>query len=443
MLLCAVAVGCARRPPPFLLLLSVDTLRADRLGAYGQALDLTPHIDALLREATVFEFTYAPCSYTLPSVSALLTGRYPEELGIHRNISRLGADQVTLAEILQLEGWRTGGVVSNYVLRRGTGVEQGFDLFDDEFPQMEANREVPERIASVTTDAALATLDRLLDRATGGVFLWVHYQDPHGPYLPPAGRRERFLEAERRRPDGGKHLAAENRRGVGSLPAYQVVGEEREVAFYRAGYHGEIAYLDDEIGRLLAGIEARGLRESAWIVFAADHGEALGERDYWFAHGEYLDDSLVRVPLAIRIPGRPPARRDDPASLVDLLPTLLGALGMPPAASAGRDLFAGPSGKPGPIYLAALGGSPRPRYGLVLDGYKYIANIYAQGPVEELYRLGDEAMDRSGQEAARLRDMRTALAAFRDRLQRSPAESMQELSPEQKERLRRLGYLVE
>jgi hypothetical protein len=192
--------SCAPRDRPHLvLLLTVDTLRADRLLAYGGPPELAPRLNSLLADAEVFRLAYAPASYTLPSMAALHTGRYPEELGVLGNVARMGSDFATLAGVLKLHGWHTGAVVSNYVLRRGGGFAQGFDHYDATFPQLEANREMPERIAEDTTQAALAMIDQMLEDGSERLFVWVHYQDPHGPYLPPPGPR-RAPEADRRDP---------------------------------------------------------------------------------------------------------------------------------------------------------------------------------------------------------------------------------------------------
>jgi arylsulfatase len=437
------------------LLLTVDTLRADRLGAYGSPLDLTPSLDELLRDAVVFQHAYAPASYTLPSMSALLTGRYPEELGLLANISQMQGF-TTLASVLRQVDFRSGAVVSNFVLRRGVGVEQGFDLFDDTLPQREANRDVPERIAPDTTDAALRVLDDLRGRQGSGMLLWVHYQDPHGPYLPPGDLRERYLEAERRAPDGrreipvrrmpppgGDAFAAE--RGLGSIPLYQYVPDQHEAAYYRAGYDGEVRFADAEIGRLLAGVAERGLLDDALVVFTADHGEGLGEDDYWFAHGELLTDPLVRVPLAIRAPGVPAATRSDPASLVDVFPTILAWLGVEtPADYPGRDLLAptAPDAEPA-IYLATLRGARRPGFGLVADGRKYLVTYEGDEPRESLFLLGEEDRERSASEPERIGALRERLRGLRAGLRRPERERRQQLSDQEREHLRKLGYLVD
>jgi arylsulfatase len=439
------APGCGRGAPPLLLLVTSDTLRADQLGAYGAPPEQTPRLDALFAESQVFRLAYAPSGHTLPSLSALMTGRHPEELGMLENASMMGSEFTTLASVLRLHGWRTAAVVSNFVLRRGTGVEHGFELYDDHLPDREPNRDVPERRAADTTEAALAALDRLAEPPGWGAFLWVHYQDPHGPYLPPAGRRERFLEAERDAAGGRRQLALDPwSLGLGSLPLYQYVEGRYDVAFYRAGYRGEIAYLDAEVGRLLDGVAARGRLAEAIVVFTADHGEGLGERDYWFAHGEYLTDPLVRVPLALRVPGRAPELRSDPASLLDLLPTLLALAQIDvPEGYPGRDLLApGAEAAQPEIYLAALRGASLPRFGLVAEGYKYLATLRQGEAVEELYRLGDESRELGAERPGQLREMRERLERLRGELRRLPPRR-QVLSDEERERLRRLGYAVD
>jgi arylsulfatase A-like enzyme len=150
--------GGAPPPPDVLLLITVDTLRADRLGAFGSPLGLTPNLDALAEESALFTAAYAATPFTLPSLSALMTGRHPEELGIFRNESVLPETVPTLASELRDRGWQTQAVVSNFILRRSSGIGSGFDVFDDEFPQLEAVRKWPERIATGTTDAALRLL---------------------------------------------------------------------------------------------------------------------------------------------------------------------------------------------------------------------------------------------------------------------------------------------
>jgi arylsulfatase len=438
--LALAGTGCRPAPPPLVLLVTVDTLRADHLGAYGDPRGLTPRLDALAAASVVFTRAYAPASFTLPSLASLLTSRYPEEVGVDGNSSVLHPAAPTLATHLKAQGFATGAVVSNYVLRSASGFGRGFDVYDATFPQREAVRPVPERRGPETSAAALATLDRLRSEHKP-VFLWVHYQDPHGPYAPPAELRERQLPRERAQPDGGRELSvSKDQHGEGAIPKYQYLEPHREAAFYRAGYAGEVAYLDGAVGTLLDGVARRGLLEAATIVFASDHGEALGEEDYWFSHGERLSDPLVRVPFLVRGPGLDAARREDVASLLDAFPTLAARAGAPLPAGRGRDLLApGAPRQESAIYQSTLKVSEVRREALVDLGFKYM--VEARGlPRERLFRVADETRDLAASDPQALERMRAALAAARSSLARVAA-SRQQMSPEDEAALGTLGYV--
>jgi arylsulfatase A-like enzyme len=439
--------GCADAPAPRLfLLVSVDTLRADRLGVYGSDRGLTPRIDALAAESEVFGAAYAPASHTLPSVAALLTGRLPQEIGVVDNRSHLADRVPTLATELAEQGFFTGAVVSNWVLRRAAGLDAGFAVYDDRLPQEEVARAVPERLAGDTTDAALRLVAECADEPARRCFVWVHYQDPHGPYTPPGGR-ERLLARERAEPDGQRELPIlPGPFGSGGIPSYQALDGEREVAFYRAGYDAEVAYLDAEVGRLLDGVRERGLWERTVVALTADHGESLGENDYWFGHGEDLTEVLVRVPLLLRVPGRPPRARDDVASLVDLRRTLFGlATGAPGGPDErGRDLLAAdaPQGGSRPL-LATLGGSRVPRYAIVEGEFKYVVTLEEGAWHGRLHRRGDDTSDLVAPAPHVARAMRQRLEALLRSLPEARPASERALSEAERAHLRALGYLRE
>lgn len=386
--LAALLLGCGSEPRS-LFLLSADTLRADHLGSYGDPRGLTPHLDALAAESLRYERAYAPVPLTLPSLAGLLTGQHPETLGVRDNVSRVPEGVATLAQRLHGHGFRTGAAVGNGIAREYSGLATGFEVYEVQFT-LDWRPGDPER-GALTTDAALRAVDALGAGREGPLFLWVHYLDPHGPYQPPPGERERYLEIERRRLDGRRRLpVSSDARGVGAIPRYQYSAPHREVAWYRAGYAGEVAALDREIGRLLAGLAERGLLERGVLVFTADHGEALGEDDYWFAHGERLGDASVRVPLLIRIPGRPPAVRGELASLLDVAPTLAGLAGLRWEGGAGIDLLAADASRPRSLLLAAgPAASSRPAVALVGPEWKLVR----RGDEESLFRLPDETRD--------------------------------------------------
>jgi arylsulfatase len=437
-LLCVlVACETSESRPRHLVVISVDTLRLDRLGAYGSQLGLTPAIDDLAATSVRFTAAYAAAPFTLASMAAFMTGRYPEEIGVVANAAVVPPDVTTLAGWLKARGWRTGGVVSNPALRNLSGIHSGFYYYDATFPQREAVRRLPERTAIDTTTAALAMLEKLAARQTAPVFLWVHFQDPHGPYTPPDDLRDRHLATERRAVDGARRLAAsDGDRGFGTIPHYQFQPEHDEVAYYRAGYDGEVEYMDRELGRLLAALPRYLPPAETVIVFTADHGEGLGEDDYWFAHGEYLSDPLVHVPLVVRIPGRRPTTRDDVVSLVDVFPSLARLLGVDvPAGIRGRDLFApGAAAAQGFAYLATLRESSVPRFGFVRGRVRYVVSLESGGAGGGVL----PARDGSGSEDRP--DLSAELTAFRRSL-RSVPPAEQILSPPERQHLRDLGYL--
>jgi arylsulfatase A-like enzyme len=433
-------LGCSRgQPPRHLVLVTVDTLRADHVGAYGRP-GLTPALDRLAAESVVFRWAFAAAPFTLASVSAIMTARFPEDLGIYNNDLVLPPETPTLATRLRAHGFRTGAVVSNWILREAAGLNVGFDAYDARYAEREAFRNIPERTAVPTTDAALAMLERLADGGSGRVFLWVHYQDPHGPYLPPGDLRARHLADEQARPEGRRELPVlATDRGLGGIHPYQYVEGQREVAFYRAGYDGEVQHTDAEIGRLLEGIRRRLPPAETVLVVTADHGESLGELDYWFSHGETLSEGQMRVPLIVRIPGDARGVRDDVVATVDLLPTLLHALGVDDEAGGrGRDLRAG-AGR-SVAYLAALDAGHTPAFGLVGNGRRYVVSYEPEK--ETLTPLGDETPERDPS-ADELRARRSELAALRTGLARAARASRQALSADDRQRLRALGYLTD
>ena len=306
---------------PGIILVSVDTLRPDHLGCYGYGRNTSPNLDAFARESLVFENCFSQAPTTRPSCASFLTGFLPHECRIFTNSDNLPMKVVTIAEYLKARGYRTLGVSSNFVLGKGTGYDRGFDFFDNDLGDLEQVRQVPERIASKTTDAAIKMLRA---RAGRKFFMWIHYQDPHGPYTPPAPYDGMFLDPARemrRLP----FLATLS--GQGGIPSYQRLDDHDDFGFYVAQYDGEIAYFDAHFGRLLKTLKDMGLYDTSLVIFTADHGEGMGERDYFFAHGEHVYDNLIHVPLVVRAGGLSPGRRRTYVQLLDLVPTMLAFAG--------------------------------------------------------------------------------------------------------------------
>ncbi len=340
----SVPEGRARR----VIVISCDTLRPDRLGCYGHARPTSPNVDAFARDAVLYEDAWSTAPWTGPAMSALFTGRLPDEIGVPGgNRFPLPPAAITVAELARDAGYETGAVVSNWVLRRppaelgDAGVAQGFEQFDDAMTAREKNRENLERVAPDTTDAALAWLAEREKAGEDRFLLWVHYQDPHGPYTPPEADLARVRGAD---PLPTRNLpAGKTLKGKGQIPSYQLLGEERRAGAYAARYEGEIAYFDTHFGRLLDALRAKDWYGDALIVFTADHGESLGEHDYWFCHGENVHRDEVQVPLVVRFPdtaGRKAGERvRAPAGHLDLWPTMLEALGIAGEANRGLSLF--------------------------------------------------------------------------------------------------------
>ncbi len=317
------SLGCAAEPPDLLLVVT-DTLRADRLGCYGYAARTSPELDAFATGAVLFERALAASSLTAPSHASIMTSRFVGQhaIGSHNGTSRLDGEP-TLAGTLAAAGYDTAGFVGNFVLRRSTGLDTGFARYDDELPDVEPNRPTySERKAAETTDRALAWL---AGRAEAPIFLFVHYQDPHGPYLAPPPYDGRFPDLA---PEDGEPLPPLGaQEGPGGVPAYQVVDGDQRPEAYQRRYAQEVAYFDESFGRLLRAVRARG--RPLVVAFTADHAESFGEAGYWFQHGHAATPELGRVPLLLEAPGLPPGRRDELVHHVDLMPTLLELAGVP------------------------------------------------------------------------------------------------------------------
>ena len=296
--LSAAALGCTAEVQPLrgLVLVTIDTLRADRLGCYGHVLPTTPNIDALAAEGLLYENAYAHTPWTPPSHASILTGLLPSEHAVRQLWSdTLSGDHTTIAEVLRAEGFRTAAFVSAVPLRKGRGFEQGFELYDD--PGFSDRAPFAQRAASATT----VSFERWL--ATIGeerFFAWIHYFDPHAPYV----HHEAFDEVVKR--DGG------------DLPSRDSRWED---AGYR--YDSEVYNVDLQVGRLRSLLEGRdGGRDTALII-TSDHGEHFGEHGLETHRGVY--EPVLRIPLIVYDPRRSgeSARIENVVRQVDIFPSIL------------------------------------------------------------------------------------------------------------------------
>ena len=344
-MLVSLILGCgghAERPGD-ILLITVDTLRPDHLGLYGYERDTSPEIDRWFAGAAIFERAYTTNAHTPPSVVSILTGQLPQEHGV-RLFYQLLPDGVLLIPDRLPDGYQTAGFVSNVTLtEEALGIASHFDHFDDRVDEKEPYRRIYERGARRTTNAALLWLAEQRDPERA-LFLWVHYIDPHGPYLPPADAVGSF------RHEG--QVPVENER----ILDYQREKGVEDALDYVDRYDEEIAYADAQIGRLLDGYAQRHDPEAALIIFSADHGESMIEHERWFTHGYQVYEEIIRVPLMIRGPGVEGGRRQGLVSLIDLMPTILEFAGASAPGLAGRPLQRGADHDPRDRTVFAEGG---------------------------------------------------------------------------------------
>jgi len=404
----AAAQGCGRRDlGPYrdasVVLISIDTLRADRLPAYGYRAGATPALDRLAAEGVVFEDVYSPCPQTLPAHASLLSGLLPPRHGVRDNIGfTLPPGPRTLAERFKAAGFVTGAAVSAYVLRAQTGIARGFDSFDDrlEIPG------VSESLASVQRDGSVAveSLGRWMDeQGQKRFFAFLHLYEPHAPYAPPE-RHRRF-----------------------SHP-----------------YDGEVAYADELVGRFVDRLRQKGVLDKAIVALTSDHGEGLndhGEEE----HGIFLYREAVHVPLLLRLPGaaRGGKRVKGTVALGDVAPTLLelaglaadgmDAVSLAPALRAGR-------AEPRPVYSETL--FPRYHFGwselyaVTEDRYRYI-----RAPRPELFDLAQDPGEKTNLFAARAAAAAPMNAWLERQVQVGSVAAPERVSPETQERLQALGYI--
>jgi arylsulfatase A-like enzyme/Flp pilus assembly protein TadD len=295
----AVACGGGESPPPNFLIVTLDTLRADVLGAYGHEAGASPHLDRLAAESVRFDRAYTVTPLTIPAHSSLWTGQYPPRHGVRDNGDFfLRDDATTLAERLRAAGWSTGAAVGAEVTSHHWGFAQGFDRFmDDLGTTAGGSRWEVERPGNLVVDDLLGWLDH---QGTDGPWMaWAHLFDVHDPYQPPEPYRTTFVG----RP-----------------------------------YLGEVAWTDAQVGRLVDQVLDREDAGRTWILVLSDHGEGLGAHGEG-QHGVLLYDPTTRIPLLVRPPGGGAGLVDpDPASLVDVMPTVLALAGLPAANVDGRDL---------------------------------------------------------------------------------------------------------
>jgi arylsulfatase A-like enzyme/tetratricopeptide (TPR) repeat protein len=371
------------------LLVTFDTTRADRIGAYGNQRAVTPAIDSLAAEGVLFSNAHASIPLTLPSHATILTGLYPTAHGIRDNgLFVLADDVVTLPEILRERGYATAAAISGFPLVKRFNLGQGFDLYDDDLRRKDEDflgrrprRQslfFEERRAARTNEAVLPWLEEHHDQP---FFVWIHYYDPHRPWDPPP-------------------------------PYDELLADDP--------YQAEIAYADESLGQILDRLRAWGVFDDTMVVVTSDHGEGLGEHNE-STHSLLNYETTLRVPMIVRPPGgTKPTVVDDLVAGVDIAPTVLDALGIePPVELQGHSLYGyvtGSGGVPANRRFYAETLSPRLSHGWGELRTLYEGNWkYVHGPRPELYDLAadpDEHFDRAVLDGDRATELRQALGRF-------------------------------
>lgn len=431
-----VSPSC-RRPRPVerynILLIAVDTLRADRLGCYGYPQATSPRLDAFAKQSLFFEHAFCPIPKTSASFASMMTGLHPHVHKTKPNRGTLDEKYLTLAELLQAEGYETAAVVDNANLSSFFKFNQGF------WNYTEVWNEVEDKSGS-TPFITARVLDFLAAPRQRPFFMWVNYIEPHTPYMPPT-------EFIREHPPGRDLRTLEH-----SILPKRVRDEieknnEFHEGYYTARYDGAVRFVDAEIGRIIDAVFARGLDKNTIIIVTADHGEDLGERNFFFDHGSLTFTAGTRVPLLAHVPGRKPKRVTTPVSIMDVYPTVLELLGKePPYPLQGISLFA-----PRPdrlLHIVGIGS-----YAVVKNGQHYIGvspklSRKLRLAPEHFYDYFSDPMETRniyGRHAAAARALNAQydafISQFGDLFRASDAQVKRLLTEKEKKSLETLGYL--
>ncbi len=448
----AVLRHAARRAPA-VVLISIDTLRADHLGCYGYPRDTTPHIDSLAAHATRFETVIVPMTHTLPSHVSMLTGLNPKTHGVRMNGMRLRSDVITVAEVLKNRGYATAAVVGSVTLEHEKGLDRGFDLYDD---TMTSERERPARDVR-------AAAGRWLERQSGGgFFLFVHFWDPHDPYQPPAPYETMFTTPPGPLGDLYRPLHTDHIRLHERYPGFAEAQLPALIARETDLYDGEVRYVDDELGRLIAQLQRRGLWERALVIITGDHGESLGERGWW-GH-ELFYEEQARVPMLVKLPAEPASPANPAARVVvptvrsiDIAPTIAewaGARALPAeGASLGEFLASSGSGSSRTAYMerrdypsSMRAESPEQwgrgrEFAIRTDDWKLVYKQHERGELYDLKADPHELTNRIASDVGTAQELQTRLGEWIGKLPREEREAIEGMDARTIEQLRALGYI--
>jgi arylsulfatase A-like enzyme len=429
--------GCRKQrhgTRPNILLITLDTTRADRLSCYGYYRRTSPNIDRLSVDSVLYTRAIAPSSWTLPSHASLFTGKFtsshgakydpkgplrltdairgPSSWKVYR-ARGLGRDELTLADILKGTGYATGAVVGGPWLKKIFGLNKGFDYYDD----AEINT-LNGRLARQITDVAASWIEKSRHEE---FFLFLNYFDPHSPYSPPEGFAKAFLPKD--------WIRTQRRPSVKEI---------------NARYDAEILYMDHYIGQLMRRLKSYDLYDNTLIIVTADHGELLGEHSK-FSHGHYLYQQELHIPLLVKYPNKEvlPTRTDVPVLLNDIFAIILGRLGieLPPNVQAGvppkieHPLLA----ETYPLPVLSADGHWR----AIFEGpFKFIWNSKGRHLLFNLTNDPAELVNLAEQQNQQAKDMMSKMNQYLTKLPRpGPALPAQELDEDTKRALKSLGYV--
>ncbi|NOR14513.1 MAG: sulfatase-like hydrolase/transferase [Candidatus Aminicenantes bacterium] len=401
---------------PNVILITLDTLRADHLACYGYSDVRTPHLDSLARQGVLFEQAATNSPLTLPAHCSILTGMYPTYHGVRINgNTALNEEQMTIAEVLSAQGYQCGAFIGAFVLDGRWGLKQGFQHYDDKFDLKKYKHLDLGAIQRPGNEVIDVALDWLEEQKSTPFFAWIHLYDPHTPYEPPE-----------------PYLSEYGPRGLAGL------------------YDGEVAFMDEQIGRCLSWLENNGLDESTILILVGDHGEGLGSHGEG-THGYFIYDYAIHVPLIIVTPfdGLQGVRVSSQVRIVDIFPTLMEIAAItPPAETQGHSLlplmFRPQKEVDGFAYAESM--SPNLQFGwssihsLRTTQYKYIDTPKAE--LYDLTRDPDEQTNLLRQYPDIAREMKDALDRFMEETSRgAPTPQAANLDKETIERLSALGYI--
>jgi len=408
----AVAAPPAHKLSPNVILITIDTVRADHIGCYGAKQVQTPTTDALAHDGILFEHAISQVPLTWPSHAVILTGTYPFQNGVQDFTGQPLAPRFrSVAQAFKQHGYTTGAVVSAFVLDRSWGLARGFDFYDDAFSPEEFQKRDLGLVDRKATESVTHAINWLKQPTHRPFFFWLHLYDPHSPYDPPEPYHTQYRD----------HL-----------------------------YDGEIAYADHELGRLIAWLKSNHLYERTMIVLLSDHGESLGDHGEK-EHGFFVYNSTVHVPLIVKPPAGSrfrPGRIARPVETVAVAPTLLAAAGIKDAVEKqfnSRGLLGAAAGKEDAAYsetfypLNSFGWSP-------LHALETARYHYVDAPQPELYDLSADPEEKNNLVASQGATASVLKEKLQSLLQRNPYKPPEggnaNLSPDALEKLRSLGYVA-